>query len=99
MLNLSSLHIGVDSAAPQIAAAVGTPTITIYGPSVWSEWAPPGEMHSVVTPDRDCAPCHQKGCNDSGISKCLEELTVDKVKGAIQKFLGYNRKIPVRSIP
>jgi heptosyltransferase-3 len=97
-LSLSCLHVGVDSAAPQIAAAVGTPTITIYGPSDWSEWAPLGEMHSVITPDCNCAPCHKKGCNDSGISKCLEELTVDKVKGAIQKFLGDNNKIPVRSI-
>lgn len=95
VLSLSCLHLGVDSAAPQIAAAVGTPIITIYGPSVWSEWAPPGEMHSVVTPDCDCAPCHQKGCNGSGISKCLEELTVDKVKVAIQEFLGRNKKIPV----
>ncbi len=99
VLNLSSLHIGVDSAAPQIAAAVGTPTITIYGPSAWSEWAPPGEMHSVVTPDCDCAPCYKKGCSGSGISKCLEELTVDKVKRAIQEFLGHNSKIHVRSIP
>ncbi|RZB35285.1 MAG: heptosyltransferase III [Desulfobacteraceae bacterium Eth-SRB1] len=97
VLRLSSLHVGVDSAAPHIAAAVGTPTITIYGPSVWSEWAPPGEMHSVVIPDCDCAPCHQKGCNDSGISKCLEELTVDKVKVAIQKFLDHNSKIPVKT--
>ncbi|MBW2569614.1 MAG: glycosyltransferase family 9 protein, partial [Deltaproteobacteria bacterium] len=88
VLNLSSLHIGVDSAAPHIAAAVGTPTITIYGPSEWFVWAPIGEMHSVVTPDCDCAPCHQKGCDGSGISKCLEELTVDKVKAAIQKFIG-----------
>ena len=99
VLSLSCLHLGVDSAAPQIAAAVGTPTITIYGPSVWSEWAPPGEIHSVITPDCDCAPCHQKGCNDSGISKCLEELTVDKVKGVIQEFLDHNSKIPVKSIP
>ncbi|MBW2558582.1 MAG: glycosyltransferase family 9 protein [Deltaproteobacteria bacterium] len=99
VLSLSCLHLGVDSAAPQIAAAVGTPTVTIYGPSVWSEWAPLGAIHSVITPDCDCAPCHQKGCNDSGISKCLEELTVDKVKGAIQEFLDRNSKIPVRSVP
>ena len=87
VLSLSCLHLGVDSAAPQIAAAVSTPTITIYGPSVWSEWAPPGAMHSVIIPDCSCAPCHQKGCDGSGISKCLEELTIDKVKRAIQKFL------------
>ena len=98
-LSDSCLHLGVDSAAPHIAAAVGTPTITIYGPSSWSEWAPPGAMDSVVTPDCDCAPCHQKGCDGSGISKCLEELTVDKVKEVIQRFLDHNSKIPVRSIP
>ncbi|MDO9528150.1 MAG: glycosyltransferase family 9 protein [Syntrophales bacterium] len=87
LLSLSYLNVGVDSAAPHIAAAVGTPTITIYGPSEWLVWAPIGETHSVVTPDCDCAPCHQKGCDGSGTSKCIEELTVNSVKGAIQGFL------------
>jgi len=94
LLSLSLLHIGVDSAAPHIAAALGTPTVTIYGPSVWREWAPPGALHSVITPDRDCAPCHQRGCDGSGVSKCLEELTVEKVRGAIQEFLGIHR-VPI----
>ena len=87
VLSLSSLHVGVDSAAPHIAAAVGTPTITIYGPSDWRDWAPQGNIHNVITPDRDCVPCYQKGCDNTGRSRCLEELTVDKVKGVIQKFL------------
>lgn len=87
VLSLSCLNVGVDSAAPHIAAAVGTPTITIYGPSEWLVWAPLGETHSVVTPDRDCSPCHQKGCDGSGTSKCLEELTVDKVERVVQGFL------------
>lgn len=99
VLSFSSLHVGVDSAAPQIAAAVGTSTITIYGPSNWLDWAPIGETHSVITPDCDCVPCYQKGCDNTGESRCLEELTVDKVKGAIQEFLDYNGKAPVRSIP
>jgi heptosyltransferase-3 len=88
LLRLSSLHVGVDSAAPHIAAAVGTPTITIYGPSDWRDWAPRGKMHGVVTPDRDCVPCYQKGCEGSGTSKCFETLTVDKVERAIRIFLG-----------
>jgi heptosyltransferase-3 len=87
VLRLSDLHVGVDSAAPHIAAAVGTPTITIYGPSDWRDWAPRGKLHSVVTPDRDCVPCHQKGCYGSGTSKCFEALSVDKVKRAIRVFL------------
>ena len=87
LLSASRVHIGVDSAAPNIAAAVGSPTITIYGPSDWLDWAPQGAQHIVVTPDRDCAPCHQKGCDGSGTSKCLEELTVEKVQGVVRAFL------------
>jgi len=87
LLGLSSFHVGVDSAAPHIAAAVGTPTITIYGPSDWLDWAPQGAQHMVITPDRDCSPCHQKGCDGTGTSDCLEELTVDRVQREIQEFL------------
>ena len=83
----SSLHLGVDSAAPHIAAVVGTPTITIYGPSDWRTWAHQGDMHSVVVPDLDCVPCQKKGCSDNGISKCLEELKVEKIREAIRKSL------------
>jgi heptosyltransferase-3 len=61
LLQMSHLHIGVDSAAPHIAAAVGTSTITIYGPSDWRDWAPPGDRNQVVLPDMDCSPCHKKG--------------------------------------
>lgn len=87
VLTRSSIHLGVDSAAPHIAAVVGTPTITIYGPSDWKTWAHQGDIHSVVVPDLVCAPCHKKGCNDQGVSKCLEELKIDNVKEAIRESL------------
>lgn len=87
VLASSFLHIGVDSAAPHIAAAVGIPTITIYGPSDWRDWAPPGDNHRVVTPDDDCVPCHQKGCDSMGWSKCLQNLGTDKVQRAIQEAM------------
>ena len=85
-LQQSSLHIGVDSAAPHIAAAVGTPTLTIYGPSDWRDWAPPGEKNQVVLPDMDCVPCRKKGCDGSGQSKCLDSLAVIKVQDAVEKM-------------
>ncbi|MCX5828391.1 MAG: glycosyltransferase family 9 protein [Deltaproteobacteria bacterium] len=85
LLSLSRLHVGVDSAAPHIAAAVGTPTITLYGPSDWRDWAPVGEQHQVVTMGMDCSPCHQKGCDGRGRSRCLENMSVDSVKEAIMR--------------
>ncbi|MDI6756138.1 MAG: glycosyltransferase family 9 protein [Thermodesulfobacteriota bacterium] len=83
VLNLSFLHIGVDSAAPHIAAAVGTPTITLYGPSDWYDWAPVGDNHKIVLPDGECVPCHKKGCEDKGWSRCLDELAVEQVEMVI----------------
>jgi len=85
LLSLSRLHVGVDSAAPHIAAAVGTPTITLYGPSDWRDWAPVGEQHQVVTLDMDCSPCHQKGCDGQGRSRCLENMSVGQVQTAIMR--------------
>jgi len=85
LLSLSRLHVGVDSAAPHIAAAVRTPTITLYGPSDWRDWAPVGEQHQVVTLGMDCSPCHQKGCDGQGRSRCLENMSIDSVKEAIMR--------------
>jgi len=87
VLSLSRLHIGVDSAAPHIAAATGTPTVTLYGPSSWKDWAPVGENHRVILPEMDCVPCHQKGCDNSGHSRCLDILNADQVKKAIREAL------------
>jgi heptosyltransferase-3 len=83
VLSLSRFHLGVDSAAPHIAAAVGTPTITIYGPSDWRDWAPVGDKHRIIVSDMDCVPCHKKGCNGSGRSVCLENIEVNMVQEVI----------------
>jgi heptosyltransferase-3 len=95
VLSLSSLHIGVDSAAPHIAAAAGVPTITIYGPSSWFDWAPVGENHRVILPEMDCVPCHQKGCNGSGQSRCLDELNPEQVIPVIREALNIPAVKPV----
>jgi ADP-heptose:LPS heptosyltransferase len=87
VLQRSRLHIGVDSAAPHIAAAVGTSTVILYGPSDWRYWAPPGERNRVVVPEMACAPCHLKGCEGSGVSRCLDTFSVERVRAVIRESL------------
>ena len=87
LLKMSRLHIGVDSAAPHIAAAVGTPTITIYGPSDWRDWAPIGENNKAIFSDMPCSPCYKKGCNGEGRSLCLENMAVKNVQVVVEKVL------------
>ena len=87
VLRLAAFHVGVDSAAPHIAAAVGVPTITLYGPSDWRYWAPPGDRHLVVAPADQCAPCRQKGCEGKGWSRCLEEMPAERVSAAVEQMV------------
>lgn len=88
ILKKCRLLIGIDSAPIHIAAAVGTPTITIFGPSSPINWAPQGKHHYVIYKDLPCVPCRQKGCNNSEVSRCLDELSVEEVIPVVDtKFL------------
>lgn len=91
LVSRCSLFIGVDSAGIHIAAAAGTPTVAIYGPSVPETWAPRGENHLVVRKNWECVPCKETGCQRSMRSRCLDELTVDEILEAVQQLAG--RKI------
>ena len=78
------LFIGVDSAGVHIAAAVGLPTVCIFGPSSYIDWAPRGKQHCAVRKDLPCVPCQDKGCQGSEISRCLEELTFEEVRAVVK---------------
>ncbi len=81
------LFIGVDTAALHIAAAVGIPTIGIFGPSSWTNWAPRGESHLVIKKGLKCQPCSRKGCDDSERSRCLSELTHGEIYDESKRLL------------
>ena len=87
VIQVCRLFIGIDSAGIHIAAAVGTPTVSIYGPSLFPTWAPRGKDHLVVHKDFPCVPCDKKGCQGSEFSRCLEELTVEEVKHIVSAQL------------
>ncbi|MCX5883319.1 MAG: glycosyltransferase family 9 protein [Deltaproteobacteria bacterium] len=85
--------IGVDTAALHLAAAVGIPTMGIFGPSPVACWAPRGSQHAVVSKNMRCVPCRRKGCQNSEISQCLDELSVKDVHEELCRFIEHNVKI------
>ncbi len=95
VFRLCKLFIGVDSAGMHIAAAAGIPTVSIFGPSSSMDWAPRGERHLVVRKDLPCVPCQQKGCEGSGVSRCLDELTLEEVRDAVAGHIERIGGLPV----
>jgi predicted lipopolysaccharide heptosyltransferase III len=87
VISMSSLHLGVDSAAPHIAAALGTPTVTIHGPTDWRAWRVLNEYHKVVSPVMPCLPCNMMGCNGSEVSQCLIDLPTEPIVSAALELL------------
>ena len=81
------LFLGVDSAGVHIAGAVGTPTVSLYGPSSPETWAPKGKRHIVIRKDFPCVPCKETGCEGSMKSRCMDELTVEEVLPVVEKSL------------
>jgi heptosyltransferase-3 len=80
--------VGVDSAPMHIAAAMGTPTVALFGPSGEREWGPWRVAQRVITSDAHaCRPCGIDGCGGGKVSECLTTLPVDTVHAALQSLL------------
>ena len=83
----AKLFVGVDSAPMHIAAAMGTPTVALFGPSGDKEWGPWQVAHRVVANIHACRPCGKDGCNGSKVSDCLVSLPVASVLHATSELL------------
>ena len=90
LIGKARIFVGMDSAPMHIAAAMGTPTIALFGPSGEIEWGPWQVTHRVVTSSHPCRPCGRDGCGGGKRSECLEEIDLKKVVLSIEELLGEN---------
>jgi heptosyltransferase-3 len=80
--------VGVDSAPMHIAAAVGTPTCALFGPSGEHEWGPwRVAQRVIVSHAHPCRPCGIDGCGGGKVSECLTTLPVGRVHAAVRELL------------
>ena len=80
-----------DSAPQHLASAVGTPTLTIFGPTVSAfGFGPLAPKHATVGLEGlACRPCHPHGpaACPLGHWRCMRELGVDQVEEALRGAL------------
>ncbi|HTY10267.1 MAG TPA: glycosyltransferase family 9 protein [Bacteroidota bacterium] len=93
ILSLCSAYVANDSGPMHIAAAVGTPTIGIFGPgeeNIWFPYTPafPGgsAKNLPLRKDVPCHPCHLNVCNRAGeeYMECMKLLSVSEVFNAVK---------------
>ena len=81
-----------DSGLLHVAAALGTPTIGIFGPTSPWHWAPLNPIEAVieVPTGLPCRPCHKPVCR-LGHHRCMRDISTDRVAGAIRRTIGAAR--------
>ncbi|MCG8513226.1 MAG: lipopolysaccharide heptosyltransferase II [Halanaerobiales bacterium] len=85
LLARCDLVISNDSGPVHVAAAVGTPTITIFGPSDEVKYRPLGEKHRIIKTGIECRPCGEHQC-PLGHHRCMRDIKVEDIIGAVKEL-------------
>ena len=91
VLQRCALAIGVDSGIMHLAAALGVPTVRLYGPvdpARFGPWGSP-ERHRVVRAELPCVPCNRLDFSQAELSfhPCVRAITVDAALEVARPFL------------
>ncbi len=82
------VFVGNDSGMAHIAAAVGTPSVVIFGSSNRDHWHPWTDApYEVVYEHFDCQPCPGYECKMYGDAPCIRNVAVDNVISTIDRVL------------
>ncbi len=85
----ANLWLGSDSGGLHMAAAVGTPTVALFGPTHPGKWAPPGPRHRMLRAVEGCPRCvpwHPRAvCAEN--AACMKAIDAGAVVAAAESLL------------
>lgn len=93
LLAAMDLVIANDSGPGHMAAALGVPTLMIFGPTDAVRTGPYGELHRVASARLPCRPCFSRTCRRPGIP-CLAGVTPESVGEAALEMLARQAASP-----
>jgi ADP-heptose:LPS heptosyltransferase len=79
LLARSRVYLGNDSGVSHLAAAVGTATLALFGPSDPRCWAPRGPRVSVLSRTIHCSPCTNTAMKACSERRCMNEISPGEV--------------------
>ena len=84
----ASVVISNDSGLMHIAAAIGTPTMGIFGPTSPYHWAPLNGLAATIqtTTVVPCQPCHRPVCTQND-HRCMRDIPATDVVAVAQRVL------------
>ena len=89
-LKLARAAVSNDSGLLHVAAAIGTPSIGIFGPTSPWHWAPLNPLAATIEANAPppCRPCHKPTCRLVH-HLCMRDIPPQQVLDAVQSALAY----------
>ncbi len=87
VLKAAVAGVGPDSGPGHLAAAVGTPYVSLFGPTPPTRQAPYKCEHLVVQSSISCVACYKKKCPDLD-RQCMRLISIEAVKEKLSLALG-----------
>ena len=82
----AALYLGNDSGTTHLAAALGAPTVALFGPSDARCWAPRGVKVLLLSLDVACSPCARDAMTRCPHRKCLAAFAPEKIISELEQF-------------
>lgn len=85
VLERAAVFVGNDSGPMHMAAAVGAPTLGLFGPTTPKEWGPLAPRSARLLGPMPCSPCDQRGCPYEG-NHCMTKISLQEVREAVLRL-------------
>jgi heptosyltransferase II len=85
LLACASLVISNDTGTAHVSAALGVPTVVVFGPTQHFSTRPLSDVATVVRHDVECSPCMLRDCPID--HRCMTRVEIDDVYLAAQDLL------------
>ena len=98
LLRRCRLFVTNDSGPMHLGAAVGAPTVAVFGPTDPAVFGPRDTAHAIVRTALPCSPCIRVGdfpaCPIEPREHCLFSVTPDMVLAVAEQFLARTAAVP-----
>ena len=87
-MKLATATVSNDSGLVHVSAAIGTPTVGIFGPTSPWHWAPLNPLAATIETRTvvECRPCHKPTCRMLH-HRCMRDIAVSQVLAAVRSAL------------
>jgi heptosyltransferase-1/heptosyltransferase-2 len=96
LVSLASVALGSDTGPLHLAAATGTPTVSLFGPSSGERAGTYGPLSRYVATTAPCSPCFKRCCRKTFI--CMEMIEVERVHLTCSEVLTMASPKPIQDV-